>query len=59
MSLKKEQFLEFRKKAMQERKQRLLENANAMVPTVSHIVQALQSSQLVRGKPVPRGADCL
>ncbi len=50
MSLKREEFLAFRKKAMEARKARLEEANNSRVQTVAHIVQALQSSSMVNGK---------
>lgn len=38
MSLKREDFLAFRKKAMEDRKTRLEQSTNSRVQTVAHIV---------------------
>ncbi len=50
MSVGKQKFVEFRKKALDERKKRLLDSTNSNVATVPHIAAVLQKSAMIASK---------
>ena len=49
-TLGKEKFHQFRKKAMVQRKNRILKNSNSIIKTRQEIIEALKSTSMVNGK---------
>ena len=54
MSLKTQEFLAFRKKALIQRKERVMKSTNSEITTIKEIAEALKNTSMVNGIHSPQ-----